>query len=428
MNLTRREFLKLAGGTTVALPYLVSQWGCAPILTAADQETGLSLAYVAGDVTHDSAMVWLRAQSGSLVSLQYGKDPALGQFMASDPFLVDPDADNTAHINIEQLEPATTYYYRATVAGNKPGPISRFHTAPKAQDDASVKFCFSGDTRQSYQPFTVMDAIRANQPDFFIHLGDTIYADRNGAATRLPDYWAKYRNNREDAASRRLFSDTSAYVVWDDHEVANDYEGFHPLAATGRRAFFDYWPVTRSSQEADRLYRSFRWGRAMELFLLDARQYRDRKKGTLLGRQQKQWLFESLASSTALFKCIATPVPFYGGGRDRWDGYPQERTEVIQWISQKKITGVFFIAADVHYAAVTKLPGGLKLKEICAGPMAAPLNVLATGLSRRFEYFFNQNFNFGMVTIDPRSSPPQMLIEIRDPANETLYQTKIPAA
>ena len=428
MDLTRREFLKLAGGTTVALPYLFSQWGCAPILTAADQETGLSLGYVAGDVAHDSARVWLRAQPGSLVSLQYGKDPALGQFTASDPFPVNPDADNTVHINIERLDPATTYYYRAAVAGKRPGPIARFHTAPTPEERAVVKFCFSGDTRESYQPFTIMDAIRANQPDFFIHLGDTIYADRNGTANRLPEYWAKYRNNREDAASRRLFSDTSAYIVWDDHEVANNYEGFHPLAATGRRAFFDYWPVGRNSQEADRLYRSFRWGKAMELFLLDARQYRDRKKGTILGRQQKQWLFESLASSTALFKCVATSVPFYGGGSDRWDGYPRERTELIQWISEKKITGVFFIAADVHYAAVTKLPGGLKLKEIVTGPMAALLNILATGLSKRFEFFFNQNFNFGMITINPNSSPPSMLVEIRDPANETLYKTKIPAA
>jgi alkaline phosphatase D len=428
MNLPRREFLKLVGKTTVALPYLFSQWGCAPTLTAADQDTGLWLGHVTGDVTQDSAIVWLHAQSGNLVSLQYGKDPALGEFTASDSMPVDPDADHTAHIKLEELEPATTYYYRATVAGKKPGPIARFRTAPRSEDSAVVKFCFSGDTRQTYQPFTIMDAIHANGPDFFIHLGDTIYADRNGTATRLPEYWAKYSNNRGDAASQRLFSDTSAYVIWDDHEVANDYEGFHPLAAIGRRAFFDYWPVGRNSQEPDRLYRSFRWGKAMELFLLDARQYRDWKKGTMLGRQQRQWLFESLASSTAMFKCIATSVPFYAGGRDRWDGYPRERTEIIEWIKERKITGVFFIAADVHYAAVSKVPGGLKLKEIVTGPLAAPLNVLATGLSQGFEFFFNQNFNFGMITIDPKSSPPRMLVEIRDPANETLYKTTIPAA
>jgi len=81
----------------------------------------------------------------------------------------------------------------------------------------------------------------------------------------------------------------------------------------------------------------------------------------------------------------------------------------------------------VHYATVTRLSDHLRLKEIVAGPMAAPLNVLATGLSKRFEFFFNKNFNFGMITIDPKSSTPHMLVEIRDPINETLYKTRIDA-
>ncbi|TMB65687.1 MAG: hypothetical protein E6J54_24845 [Deltaproteobacteria bacterium] len=427
MKLTRREFLAMAGRASAALPFLLGQSGCTGFVIKTDPETGLSLGYVAGDVTHDSAIVWLRAQPGSLVSLQYGKDPALSEFMSLAPISVESDSDYSARIKIERLEPATRYYYRAAVAGKKPGPIARFLTAPAPNDNAIVKFCFSGDTRESYQPFTIMDAIRANQPNFFVHLGDTIYADRNGTATQLPEFWAKYRDNRDDAASQRLFADTSVYVVWDDHEVADNYEGFHPLAATARRAFFDYWPVGRNSQETDRLYRSFRWGKVVDLFLLDARQYRDHSSGTLLGKQQKEWLFDSLASSSALFKCIATSVPFYGGGRDRWDGYPRERAEVFQWINQKKIKNVASISADVHYAAVTRLSDRLRLKEIVAGPMAAPLNVLATGLSKRFEFFFNKNFNFGMITIDPKSSTPHMLVEIRDPINETLYKTRIDA-
>ena len=51
------------------------------------------------------------------------------------------------------------------------------------------------------------------EPDFFLHLGDTIYADRGGTATRLPDFWAKYRANRLDPASQRLFAETGAYVI-----------------------------------------------------------------------------------------------------------------------------------------------------------------------------------------------------------------------
>ena len=93
-----------------------------------------------------------------------------------------------------------------------PGPIGSFVTAPRADDDAKVTFCFSADTRESYKPFTVMNAVRAQRPDFFMHLGDTIYADRNGTAHTLNEFWAKYRVNRDDAWSAACFRETSLYV------------------------------------------------------------------------------------------------------------------------------------------------------------------------------------------------------------------------
>lgn len=425
MDLTRREFLRLAARTSAALPLLLSQSSCAPLVITSDPDSGLSLGYVSGDVTSDGAIIWLRAEPGSQVSLHYGTDPLLADYTSLDPVAVEADHDGTAKMQIKGLGPHTEYYYRAAVVGKNPGPIGHFITAPDADSDEVVKFCFSGDTRESYQPFSIMNAICANTPDFFIHLGDTIYADRGGTARELPEFWAKYRGNRADSAGQRLFASTSAYIIWDDHEVANDYEGFHPLASIGRKAFFDYWPVGRNAGEPDRLYRSFRWGRGLDLFLLDARQYRDHAHGTLLGMEQKQWLFEGLASSTALFKCVATSVPFWGGGRDRWDGYPRERGEILQWIKEKKVQGVFFVSADLHYAAVTRLPGHLGLKEVVTGPMAAPMNVLATGTSKRFEFFSNKTFNYGMITIDPKSPKPHAAVEIFDEGNASLFKTAI---
>jgi alkaline phosphatase D len=423
MQLNRREFLRFTARATAALPLLWTHSGCAPAVINSDPSTGLSLGYVSGDVTPNGAIVWLRVDPGSKVALQYSKDPALADAIVLDPLAVKADNDDTAKIELRGLEPHTVYYYRAAVVGKNPGPVGRFVTAPEPDADVAVKFCFSADTREGYQPFRIMDAIRSNQPDFFIHLGDTIYADRGGTARLLPEFWAKYRGNRADAASQRLFAETSAYIIWDDHEVANDYEGFHPLASIGRKAFFDYWPVRRKSGEPDRLYRSFRWGRGLELFLLDARQYRDRAGETLLGRQQKQWLFDNLASSTALFKCIATSVPFYGGGRDRWDGYPRERKELLHWIKENNVRGVFFISGDLHYAAVKRLPGQFVLKEITTGPMAAPMNVIATGVSKRFEFFSNKTFNYGSITIDPKSGNRHASVEIFDEDNASLYKT-----
>jgi len=387
--------------------------------------TGLSLGYVAGDVTPEKAAVWLRAEPNSQVFLHYSKEPSLSGFSAIGPVSVDGNADYTAVIELEKLEPATTYYYRAAVAGKPPGYIAHFVTAPRPDDVAKISFCFSGDTRESYKPFTIMNAVRAQQPDFFVHLGDTIYADRGGKARQLNEFWAKYRGNRDDAAQQLCFSEMSVYVIWDDHEVEDDYLPGSPLAPIGRRAFLDYWPIRRDSQEPERIYRAFRWGKALELILLDARQYRNRKHGTMLGQVQKEWLFEELSRSQAIFKFIATSVPMAGGGDDRWDGYPNERTEILQFIKQRKIPGVIFISADLHCAAITQIPRSGGLKDITAGPLAAPLNRITSGTAKRYEFFLAENFNFAKITVDPKMDPVHALVEFVDQDNRMFYSTKI---
>jgi alkaline phosphatase D len=423
--MTRREFLRLLGSAGAVMPALIGQSACSTALTRTDASTGLSLGYVAGDVTPDGAMIWLRAEPGSKVFLQYTKDASLGDLSSIGPFSVEKDADNTALIQLENLEPATTYYYRAAVAGKQPGYVARFVTAPKPEDPAIVSFCFGGDTRESYQPFTVMDAIRSQRPDFFLHLGDTIYADRGGSCHRLSEFWAKYRANRADAWSQLCFAETSAYVIWDDHEVEDDYLPGNPLAPIGRKAFLDYWPIRRHPGEPERIYRSFRWGQASELFLLDVRQYRDRKHGTMLGQAQKEWLFDQVARSQAIFKFIATAVPMAGGGRDRWDGYPNERAEILRYLQQKKISGVVFLSADLHCAAITRIPKSNGLKNITAGPLAAPLNRITNGTTRRYEFFSAENFNFAKITVDPKARPLHALVEFIDQDNRVFYSTKI---
>jgi alkaline phosphatase D len=186
--------------------------------------------------------------------------------------------------------------------------------------------------------------------------------------------------------------------------------------------------MRHDAAEPTRIYHSVRWGKALELFLLDNRQYRDRKQGSMLGAKQKAWLLEAVAASTATFKVIATSVPFYGGGEDRWDGFPAERREIFRWIRTHNITGVAFIAADLHFASVAQVSKHPPTKEIVVGPMAAAMNVFAIGYSTTMDFFANKAFNYGMITVDPKSSPPRMLLEIRDDANGLLYKTEIAAS
>lgn len=386
--------------------------------------TGLKFACAAGDVTPQSGIVWFRASKEGGLTVQYGTDPALTTFSSHQPVNTSKKTDLTVQLTLSGLKPKTTYYYRGVVEGKKPGPICKFVTAPNPDDKADVQFAFGGDTRGKYKPFKIMDAIRAKRPDFFLFLGDTIYGDFEGAATTRKGYWAKYVTNRNDKSTQRLFSETSLYVIWDDHEVENNFDASNPLMLIGRSAFFDYWPITRNRGEPGRLYRSFRWGKAVELFILDTRQYRDVGKGSILGQKQKQWFFKALSRSTADFKFIITSVPISSDHYDKWGGFPADRSEVLNYIISKGIPGVIFLTADVHHAAVSSIPKGGKLTEIIVGPLGAKLSTKVK-MQPRFKFFHRSSYNYGLVRVNTRAKPVYVEVEILDQENRRLYKTRL---
>ncbi len=233
-----------------------------------------------------------------------------------------------------------------------------------------MRFAFSGDTRHSYKPFTIMDAIREKKPEFFLHLGDTIYGDLEGAARSLSQFREKYVNNRKDEPTQRLLSETSLFVVWDDHEVADNYRAANPLAPVGRRAFMDYWPVRQDPADGQRTYRSSRWGRARILHSRYpaiprrvGRHDSQRATKTMVPRQPRQ---------LQCFLQIRLHVGSFFQPRGRQMGrLPADRDEVLKVIKQKRIDGIIFLSADVHYAAAVRVPGNAALREIIVGPLAA---------------------------------------------------------
>jgi alkaline phosphatase D len=422
---SRRRILTLAGKAAagVALsPWFPRQLGWA----VQPEDTGLSLPCAAGDVSSDSALVWFRTEKENIVAIEYGQDPAFQATTKSITTQARGDNDYTGKILLQDLKPHSTYYYRARVAGKDPGLIQRFVTAPRAEEEFDVCFAFSGDTRQSYRPFNIMDAIREQKPDFFLHLGDTVYADREGRARRLSQFREKYVENRFDGPTQRLFAETSLLVVWDDHEVADNFRATDLLAPVGRRAFMDFWPVRQEPFDPQRIYRSVRWGSAAELFILDARQYRDEAGGTILGAQQRQWFLDALANSTARFKLVCTSVPFSSPGADKWGGYPKDREAVLNVIAEKRIRGVIFLTADVHHAAVVRVPGNPALREIIVGPLAAQMGK-NSGTAKRFEYFNNLVLNYGLVKIQVRGAQSLLEIEIRTDKNVLLHKIKFDA-
>jgi alkaline phosphatase D len=396
-----------------------------------------------GEVGPTTAVIWTRGERAGEISVEV--TPVAGGRPLADRVRVTEDGDLLGRVTATGLAPASRYRYR--VQQGERVVSGEFGTAPVASSPAKVTFLWSGDlggggfcrlVDGGYRIFPVM-ARRA--ADFFLFVGDTIYADvpcnRPGVvpgadfiARSVAQYRARHRYNREDPAVQEFLRRVPVYAIWDDHEVRNDFSGpTEPLMPIGRQAFLEYWPIVAPGNDPNRLYRTVRWGRLLEVFILDTRQYRspngepDGPAKTMLGAAQRAWLVDALAASDATWKIVVTSVPLSvptgrPDGHDSWtgasvfgivpdnpSGFATERDAILRDLRARGVKNLVFLAADVHHAEIIRHEPqpGFAFYEFIAGPLSASL-----GRPRPLDETLNSwslfarggVYNFGEVTID----------------------------
>lgn len=455
----------------------------------------------AGDVHSNSAVIWSRTDRAATMHVlvkSTGKGRPVYKQVA-----VSSDDDFTGQVQVDGLEPDTDYEYRVWFSRGRSdrdhgehGSRGRFHTAPAAQTAAPVSFTWGGDLagqntcRDSAEGFPIFKAINDMSSDFFIGLGDMIYADGLCEATGrygnsqvpgdfvqgydMENYWAHWKYNRDDQGYRQLLASMPYYAIWDDHEVVNDFGPLHDtrdyapytagehLLPKGLAAFKDYNPIAENAETPDRLYRSVRWGKNMEMFILDTRQYRDANQAddsaerpkTMLGREQLNWLKHKLKASDSTWKVIVSSVPMSiptgGNGRDGWGNYDQttgfenELTDILRFMQQNGMNNVVFITTDVHFAEAFRYTPfndapDFQVYEFVAGPINAgvfPNRAYDASLNTESLFFYGANsasdvttweqakswFNFGAMDID---SDGRMTASIRDINGALLYNIEL---
>ncbi len=396
-----------------------------------------------GDVTSSTAVLWTRVDRRAKVKVEVYDNPRLhGRKVFKAKVKATATKDFTAKATARGLEPNTAYYYQWR-RGRARSPVGTFTTAPAASTSANVSFAYSGDsdgTSVNGSPFhgnfEVLDAVREESPDFFVYLGDTIYSDsslRPSPATTLDEYRGAYKENREIEALPELLGSTSIYAQWDDHEVMNDYDGetVDPdRYAAGRRAFFEYMPISDSylaivpsdgsppaGCAGNPVFKKFNRGSDVDIFIPDERSCRSASvevecQGdlgptlpssvrpsfglppspppgcleaindpgrTMLGTMQKQRLKNALRTSDAQFKFVISELAFqqfYALPYDRWEGYAAERAEILNFIRDNNIENVIFLTTDNHANIVNEVfidrftdPEPIA-QELIAGPIA----------------------------------------------------------
>ena len=306
----RRRALQAAAGFS-ALPLAAAL----PFVDAA----ALAFAPAVFDAQADRALVWVSAHGAITAHVRWGLSPdALTQLSAVRAF--DAASDFTGHVLLQNLPPGRTVHYRV-FAGDKPvSEAGRFNTPRVAGQ--SLVLAFSGDMEERHKPFHIFDALSAAKPDFFMHLGDTVYADvpKRDFAPTLAHYRRKHAIIRADRPLQNFMAQCATFALWDDHEIQNDAHGGLAHIAIAEQVFREYWPGQTVSKTG--LYRAVMLAPDVELIILDTRRFRsvqaidDGPEKTMLGTQQKAWFLDRLKRSTARFKIVATSVPFHGSSAD----------------------------------------------------------------------------------------------------------------
>jgi alkaline phosphatase D len=322
-----------------------------------------------GDVLADRAIIWSRTDRPARLHVEWSLDEGFRRSThVRGPSALDV-TDYTARLDLAGLPAGEEVFVRvsfesADATGTPSEPLlGRFRTAPERRRD--IRFVWSGDTAgqgwgidPSYGGMRIYEAMRQVDPDFFIHSGDTIYADgpllpevtdatgnviwRNAyldvvpeklkVAETLHEFRRAHLYNRYDENVRAFSAMVPQIWQWDDHEVTNNWSigkvvdaryaetSIRALSAHGARAFLEYAPMRwHSLVESERVYRHIAYGPDLDVFVIDMRSYRGENgcnvepepsaATAFLGREQMQWLERSLARSRATWKVIAADMP-----------------------------------------------------------------------------------------------------------------------
>jgi alkaline phosphatase D len=411
------------------------------------------------EVRPTAAIVWARAASVGPVTIEVAS--VRGDGRRSLTAKATATEDLVVRVPLDGLTAAARHRYQVAQGGER--VEGEFTTAPLPDDPARVTFLWSGDLgggglcRPVGGEYRIFRAMARRPADFFLFVGDTAYADvacnrpdtvpgANFRANTLAEYRARHRYNREDPAFQAFLRRTPVYAIWDDHEVRNDFAGpTEPRMPVGRQAFLDYWPVA-AGDDPTRLYRSVRWGKLLEIFILDTRQYRsnnhlpDGPNKTMLGAAQRRWLLEAVPASTATWKVVVSSVTLsvptgrperrdgwsnanvFGLSPERGTGFVTERDAILRELREQNVHNLIVVAADVHHAEIVRHQPhrDWEFHEFIAGPLSASMGrpvLLDWRLGPRTLFARGGSYTFGEVTIDPA----QLTVRVLDEDGTVLF-------
>ena len=476
-DFSRRSFLRLAGLGLAASYTIESLDSAEAAPGPANPDTVFPQSVASGDPTPTGFILWTRIAptavvAGVALTIDIASDSAFTQIVLRarvNASQIKASLDYTIRTDFNGLLQANTVYYYRFVYNGTPSRTGRGRTLPNPGDSLTkVKFAVVNcqDYTNGYYPSYGYIA-NDSTIDFIVHVGDFIYetvggtsfqpgpfTDRNidlpldptgtvKTAQGIADYRKLYQTYQNDQFLRAARENFTWIIIWDDHEMANDnYHDYpnnsqgapdHPFNASpdkvnklrqlkydSQQAWFEY-TATRVGLNLNAndifgrmtIYRKFKFGTLLELFMTDERTYRSAhplgeanfiqryiskltpslqgaSDRTMLGSTQRDWFISSVTSSTSLWKAWGNEVqysPFtlafndqlaaavnaflsipanapyaytaglYTFDNDAWDGYQFERAYINGTLKAAGVKNLVVLSGDFHsyYASLVKV-------------------------------------------------------------------------
>ena len=321
----------------------------------------------------------------------------------------------------------------------------RLRTPPLYGESGRYTIAFGSCSHQEkfgeHQP--IWDAIVRKKPDCFLFIGDNIYlpnrleefpGKRDGV---LKLYCDRYDHQRQMPEMQVLLRSTISFALWDDHDFGgNNSDRTWPWKGVAFEALNLYFPNNYGLPDAKGCFYRFAWG-DIDVFMTDDRTFRDPNddpnRRTFLGEKQLAWLKDGLAQSKASFKLIVC------GNQILADTHPHEswgvqfrpeRDAFLDWLWEKKITGVIFLSGDRHFAELTRKRApkgrGGDLWDLTSSPLANEVYKDGpTFESADRVAAYSDGVNFGVLDFDTTGKHRHVVLCVMDVNGKEVIRRRV---
>lgn len=247
----------------------------------------------------------------------------------------------------------------------------------KKETDFTIAF---GSCNKTSLPNLLWDEIRNASPDVWVWGGDIIYADTDN----MSKLKKMYTMQNSIKGYQELKSNIEVIGSWDDHDYGlNDGGVEFEAKKESQKEFLDFMDIPADSprRAQEGIYTSHDYkleGGTIKVLVLDTRYFRTaltpdtetekRTKpntygeGTVLGKNQWQWLEAELKNSKADFNVIVSSIQVLSNehGFECWGNFPHEVDRLENLISDSSAKGVFILSGDRHISEFSRTKvGGL---------------------------------------------------------------------